>query len=267
MDLPTPPRPDLGTPPVPPQSKPKSKPIWKQWWFWAIVVVVILIAAAAVGSSDTSETEAEVGSPSPATSTTTTPSLSPETEPVPDVSAQSVDDATSELEAAGFGVFVETRLTNSAPKGTVLRQSESPGSLLELGETITLTVAKPLPRIPNVVGKTLANAKRALKNAGFEVGKVTQQTSSKKKGTVIAQSPDAGTSARPGREVSLVTARPAPSSGSNCDPNYSGCLNPNASDYDCAGGTGDGPLYTGRVDVLGVDHYGLDADGDGIGCE
>ena len=32
-----------------------------------------------------------------------------------------------------------------------------------------------------------------------------------------------------------------------CDPNYSGCLDPNASDYDCAGGSGDGPKYTGRV--------------------
>ncbi len=32
--------------------------------------------------------------------------------------------------------------------------------------------------------------------------------------------------------------------GSNCDPNYSGaCLDPNASDYDCAGGGGDGPKY------------------------
>jgi len=52
-----------------------------------------------------------------------------------------------------------------------------------------------------------------------------------------------------------------------CDPNYSGCLDPNASDYDCAGGSGDGPLYTGTVEVLGVDHYGLDDDGDGIGCD
>jgi peptidoglycan hydrolase CwlO-like protein len=39
---------------------------------------------------------------------------------------------------------------------------------------------------------------------------VTQQTSNKKKGTVIAQSPDAGTSVHLGRAVSLVTAKPAP---------------------------------------------------------
>lgn len=55
--------------------------------------------------------------------------------------------------------------------------------------------------------------------------------------------------------------------GTTCNPNYSGCLKANASDYDCAGGTGDGPYYTGTVQVLGYDEYGLDADGDGWGCE
>jgi hypothetical protein len=52
-----------------------------------------------------------------------------------------------------------------------------------------------------------------------------------------------------------------------CNPNYSGCLDPYASDYDCASGSGDGPLYTGTVEVIGYDEYGLDDDGDGIGCD
>lgn len=52
-----------------------------------------------------------------------------------------------------------------------------------------------------------------------------------------------------------------------CNSNYSGCLNPNASDYDCAGGSGNGPYYTGRVQVLGYDEYDLDRDSDGWGCE
>jgi hypothetical protein len=55
---------------------------------------------------------------------------------------------------------------------------------------------------------------------------------------------------------------------SECDPNYSGaCLDPYAADYDCAGGSGDGPEYTGPVTVVGSDHYGLDSDGDGSACE
>jgi hypothetical protein len=52
-----------------------------------------------------------------------------------------------------------------------------------------------------------------------------------------------------------------------CDPNYSGCV-PIASDVDCAGGSGNGPAYVqGPVRVIGNDIYGLDADGDGWGCD
>jgi hypothetical protein len=36
---------------------------------------------------------------------------------------------------------------------------------------------------------------------------------------------------------------------------------------DCLGGSGDGPEYTGTVQVIGVDVYGLDNDSDGTGCE
>jgi hypothetical protein len=52
-----------------------------------------------------------------------------------------------------------------------------------------------------------------------------------------------------------------------CHPSYDPCLDPNASDYDCEGGSGDGPGYTGFVTVKGPDEYGLDSDGDGTGCE
>ncbi len=54
---------------------------------------------------------------------------------------------------------------------------------------------------------------------------------------------------------------------SNCHPNYSGCLKMNAGDYDCAGGSGNGPNYTGPVRVYGADPFGLDRDNDGWGCE
>jgi hypothetical protein len=57
-------------------------------------------------------------------------------------------------------------------------------------------------------------------------------------------------------------------SGGGCDPNYAGaCLDPNSPDYDCEGGSGDGPDYTGRVEVVGDDHFDLDRDGDGVACE
>jgi hypothetical protein len=55
---------------------------------------------------------------------------------------------------------------------------------------------------------------------------------------------------------------------SDCDPSYEGaCLDPNSSDYDCEGGSGNGPDYTGTVTVVGDDHFDLDRDGDGVGCQ
>ena len=74
-----------------------------------------------------------------------------------------------------------------------------------------------------------------------------------------------------------VTARPKPSTAGskrssdagasrNCTPGYSPCLVP-ASDYDCRGGSGNGPRYAGPVRVTGSDPYDLDRDGDGKACE
>jgi len=55
---------------------------------------------------------------------------------------------------------------------------------------------------------------------------------------------------------------------SDCDASYTGaCLDSNAGDYDCEGGSGDGPEYTGTVNVVGDDHFDLDRDGDGVGCD
>jgi hypothetical protein len=54
----------------------------------------------------------------------------------------------------------------------------------------------------------------------------------------------------------------------DCHPSYSGCLDPNASDYDCAGGSGDGPEYVqGPIEVKGDDPYDLERDDDGIACD
>jgi hypothetical protein len=73
---------------------------------------------------------------------------------------------------------------------------------------------------------------------------------------------------RGSRVIRFQYRRRGDGGGSACDPNYTGaCLNPNSADYDCEGGSGDGPDYTGRVEVVGDDHFDLDRDGDGVACE
>jgi hypothetical protein len=70
-------------------------------------------------------------------------------------------------------------------------------------------------------------------------------------------------------QLQAQAAPPAaePEPAANCHSSYDPCLDPNASDYDCEDGSGDGPEYTGFVTVKGPDDYDLDSDGDGTGCE
>lgn len=62
---------------------------------------------------------------------------------------------------------------------------------------------------------------------------------------------------------------PVAGAAKRCHPNYRGrCLKPNASDYDCAGGGGNGPYWvSGPFRRVGSDPYRLDSDRDGIACE
>ena len=77
---------------------------------------------------------------------------------------------------------------------------------------------------------------------------------------------------RDAREKGLGLWGPKPTPkppSANCHPSYEGvCLTPGIGDYDCAGGSGNGPNYVaGPIRVVGWDEFGLDRDGDGIGCE
>jgi uncharacterized membrane protein len=81
---------------------------------------------------------------------------------------------------------------------------------------------------------------------------------------VLASAALAGAIATPASAATPAAKKPP----KKCHPSYKGaCLDPNAYDYDCQGGSGNGPKYTGKVRVVGPDVFGLDRDGDGWGCD
>jgi len=183
----------------------------------------------------------------------------------------SINQARSRLHAAGFVVLVVAKYSQQAP-GTLLGVSADAGATKKVGSSVSVTVAKSYPSVPYVIGLSQAKATSKLKGAGYDVV-VNKQESSQTSGTVISVDPAAGTDRLPGRSVTIVVAKapppPPPPPPSNCTPGYSPCLPP-ASDYDCAGGSGNGPAYTVpgvTYRVTGYDPYGLDADSDGYGCE
>jgi hypothetical protein len=134
-----------------------------------------------------------------------------------------------------------------------------------------------LTNVPAVYDLRLAAARQKLKKNELGV-RVRKSASSQPAGTVLRQHPASGTQVRQNKTVIVIVAKPRPEppstnggagaggGGSSCTAGYSPCLPP-ASDYDCSGGSGDGPEYTGTVRVTGSDPYGLDADHDGFGCE
>jgi resuscitation-promoting factor RpfB len=236
------------------------------------VLGLVLIAGLAAGSNrDASEATLPAPASTPSVQpTSSTPTPTPKLARVPVVKGLSLTKAKRKLRAAGLDAGDIDRRPSSKRKGTVLKQGVAKGTELEPGSGVPLVVAAPLPQVPSVVGKSEASAVRRLKNAGFKVRKSTQTRSTGRDEVVLSQSPTGETRARPNSVVRIVISNVQRSRNSgrsrNCTPGYSPCLPP-ASDYDCRGGSGNGPKRTGPVRVTGSDPYDLDRDGDGVGCD
>jgi hypothetical protein len=136
--------------------------------------------------------------------------------------------------------------------------------------------------VPELSGINRARAEQILADYGIKATIRYRSTDQYPAGTVISQSPKAGALVLPDTTVSLVVAKtppppPPPSTAppppettpAQCDPSYPDvCLDPAVEDYDCAGGSGDGPRYVeGPIRVLPPDPFDLDREGDGVGCE
>ncbi|MFI9587263.1 Stk1 family PASTA domain-containing Ser/Thr kinase [Streptomyces sp. NPDC052236] len=125
---------------------------------------------------------------------------------VPDVTGETVAEATSKLEGAGFTVKVAAEQINSPQDvGSVARQSATEGSQLARGETITLTVSKG-PRmieVPDVVGDNVDAAKKALESAGFKVK--VERNFPFLGDTVESQSAKGGSTAAEGSTITIKT--------------------------------------------------------------
>jgi hypothetical protein len=120
---------------------------------------------------------------------------------------------------------------------------------------------------------TIAGASNLSKNSTAAQPKNDSSTKAQSQSSLVSPDPEPQPDPVPVPVPPPLTPAPAPTPApqppvsNNCDPNYSGCV-PIASDVDCTGGSGNGPAYVaGPVQVIGSDIYGLDRDGDGIGCE
>lgn len=124
---------------------------------------------------------------------------------VPDVTGETVPDATAALQKAGLTVRVAPERINSPEEaGSVAAQSLAEGSRAAEGDTITLTVSKgpALIEVPDVTGEKTEDARAALEEAGFEVK--LRKTFPYLGDTVSGQSVAGGSTAPEGSVITLT---------------------------------------------------------------
>jgi beta-lactam-binding protein with PASTA domain/tRNA A-37 threonylcarbamoyl transferase component Bud32 len=136
-------------------------------------------------------------------------STGPEEVDLPDETGKSFDEASSELEAAGFKVTRKDQETTDEDPGTVLSQSPKGGGQAPKGSAVTLTVAKEPSQIdvPDVTGEDQGDAIASLSSAGFRIQRQEKDVDSPEgDGVVVEQDPPGG-KAKKGSVVTIVVGK------------------------------------------------------------
>lgn len=108
----------------------------------------------------------------------------------------------------------EVPTASEEPAGRVLRQEPAPGVPVQPGLTVRLFVSTgvPLIPVPDVVGKTIEDAKKQLEGAGFKTT-VVGTAPGDRDGIVTAQDPSGGTPAAKDSTVGLTISEEADGNG------------------------------------------------------
>jgi eukaryotic-like serine/threonine-protein kinase len=129
---------------------------------------------------------------------------------LPDVVGLSSSQATAKLQSLGLRTTTQSQPSTTVKQGVTIATDPNAGTVVQVGSSVTLAVSSGPQRanVPEVVGSPLADAKSALTAAGLKTGTVSQQTSADQvPGTVLAQSPTAGTPLPAGEAVNLTVAQ------------------------------------------------------------
>jgi serine/threonine-protein kinase len=136
-------------------------------------------------------------------------SKGPDLRPVPDVTNRSETTAKRMLSDAGFEPQVKESYDETVPEGKVIGQNQDPGTKLEVGSKVTITVSlgPPLVGIPDVSGQSAADAIKTLEALDFTVGTPRQEYSDTvPQGEVISTDPPPGTEQPKGSSVTIVVS-------------------------------------------------------------
>lgn len=175
-----------GAPPVMEEKK-------SRWWIW--VLAVLLIAAVAAGIYFTYQNSGNM---------------------IPDVTNRPLAEAKATLEEAGFVLGEVTEENNdTVAAGSVIRQTPAGGASMKKGSTITLVVSVgvKMTEVPDITGKTEAEARELITAAGLSANPLPAEFSEDvESGLVISQDPEAGGQVPVGSAVAFIPSKGVESS-------------------------------------------------------
>ena len=125
---------------------------------------------------------------------------------VPKVVGMEKDKAVKALEDAKLKVEIVEESSKKVQEGYVISQETSPDTEAFAGDTIKIHVSTGVEKatVPDVIGKSQADAKKTLEAQGFVVSVTTSEDSSKENGIVLKQSLDSGKTVEKGSTVTIT---------------------------------------------------------------
>ncbi|MDU0348801.1 Stk1 family PASTA domain-containing Ser/Thr kinase [Actinomyces sp. MRS3W] len=174
----------------------------RRWWVWVLGLLALILLGTLLGLLASGRIGGDNPEPTPSPTVTAVA--------VPDVSGMSETDAQDTIEGLGL-VYARGDDVNSDTIDSGLAVSSDPGegTSVVLGSTVTVhfSSGSAMVDVPDVTGKSQADARTAITDAGLTVGDVTTEDSADvASGTVIRTDPVAGTSVERGSSVSLVVS-------------------------------------------------------------
>jgi eukaryotic-like serine/threonine-protein kinase len=131
------------------------------------------------------------------------------TYPVPDVHGLTWQQARQKITANHLRPHSHSQASATVPQGRVIRTHPTAGTVVAAGSTVTVFVSagQHQPVVPDVLGDDVAAARAKIVNVGLNPVVKTDTTSTAPTGTVVRQSPAAGTPLNPGSDVTVYISR------------------------------------------------------------
>lgn len=128
---------------------------------------------------------------------------------MPGVVGMAEEEAIALLDEKGIDYEIERDFSDSIEEGKVMEQSVVKGTEISQNQKVTLIISKGQENVdvPDVVGKTLEEARALLLAAGFKVDEDDEYDEEVEEDTIISQTPKGNTKAAKGSVVTIVVSK------------------------------------------------------------